>query len=606
MGLYGVFSESLAADKLRATVVAMLATLPKSEPHGGVDLPPCGAVALTGQVYSSNASTASGFSGERVFLSRTCFNLPELAVRYKVPRDGMGTDTQAGLVAALVGARGPAVVGELNGVFACVCHHGPSGRILIANDRYGYHPLYYHERGGLLIISSDCRAILAVAEGLSPDMGGWGDVFYTGSMIGNRTLYREIRAVGPGEYLLWGCGRTDLKRYWEMRSVPVRPGDEVSPEEVNERFSRAVGLRLEQGRPDTLLLSAGLDSRLILGAMLALGHRPSLLTVAFEKRRDLAPQLARSLGLECEVRAERTGAAGFADSVEVFRLLEGLRQVFRMSFPGLKVFPWIEPRMVRVWDGLALDAALGGGNQFEGSLRRNLWRYLGLRSRHRPFLRDFLRPDLFEQVETEFHAGLNEELERVEDSEDGSLRFLLANQNRRRIGVIPHQLYSSKVLALTPGSDPDFLDFLLSVPFRVRRNHRLYLSLLARCHPDLLATPFIHEGRVIHCRPEHGGPSEIPPVRERLAELLRRFGCGPAAGAVLTRFRGGWEVARDFMCRTVRLQGLERGFYNRRQVEKILNGAESGALRWLVPLSLLFTIELWHQAGTVVQSAPDP
>jgi hypothetical protein len=48
------------------------------------------------------------------------------------------------------------------------------------------------------------------------------------------------------------------------------------------------------------------------------------------------------------------------------------------------------------------------------------------------------------------------------------------------------------------------------------------------------------------------------------------------------------------MCRAVRLKGLERGIYNRCQVEKILDGAEGGALRWLVPLSLVFTIELWH------------
>jgi len=412
--MYGVFSASLDLPEIMSKVSAMLGTC-RAEVHKdsiSALSSGTGAVALAGPGVSTNLFPSTDTTEERVFLSHPCFNVRELAGRRGIARRIPGDAGQADIIASLIAGYGPPVIGDLNGVFSLASQQVAGGRILVANDRFGLCPLYYHVEGDLLLVATEARAICAVTA-VSPDLGGWGDIFYAGVPLGSRTLFRGIKALGPGEYLLWEGGRTAVRRYHDVNRIEVRPGKDVSLAEVNDRFRKAVEIRLDRDRSDTLLLGAGFDSRLILGAMLDLGYRPLPLTVSYEKKHYLVRQLSESLHIGCEVRPSRTGIRDLRECIEYYYLNDGMLWNFLIPHPGSEVYPWIEEGAGRVWDGMALDFMLGGNNQFEGSFRRNARYYLENLPMHRPLLRKILRPDLFQQLEAQFRAGLNEELDAV-------------------------------------------------------------------------------------------------------------------------------------------------------------------------------------------------
>ena len=71
-----------------------------------------------------------------------------------------------------------------------------------------------------------------------------------------------------------------------------------------------------------MLLSAGFDSRFVLGALLEQGCRPRVLTVAYPRERGLSQKLCDSLGLPCDVRPVRLKQARFRDALEAFYLVD--------------------------------------------------------------------------------------------------------------------------------------------------------------------------------------------------------------------------------------------------------------------------------------------
>ena len=522
-------------------------------------------------------------------------NASDLAARYAASFPAVPGNGPADLVASLLAARGPSVVGELNGVFSLISQHSPTGRVLVANDRHGFCPLFFHAGDGLLLVASECRAIRAVVTSLTPDYGGWGDIFYAGGSIGDRTLYSEVKALGPGEYLLWEQGREDRKRYWSFGDVATRSAAEVSVDDVHRLFVSAVERRLDRDREDVLLLSAGLDSRLILGAMLECGCRPHILTVDFEEPHGLARSLADRFGLACTERPERPGLLEFLDAFDAFYMIDGLRPTNRFRSPGVKVSPWLEPGPAAAWDGFLVGRLVSDHVLSRGSPRQNAWRYLKNRPMHRPLLKRILNADVFEQMGKEFLREFDAALDAVSADEEGGLRFGLRHHCARSIARQTHDLHARKLRAITPADDNDFLDYMISVPYARRRHGRLLLELFDRCYPEMLDTPFVTYGQRLHNMPGRARTRDIKHTAVAHVHLVKRAGLGPAAMALAMRRRGNVrskEIA--FMCRVVRMKSHERGIYQQNYVERVLAGAERGNLRWWPALHLVYTIELWH------------
>lgn len=593
--LYGAFSSETGSALLRQKAEAMLETLGAARLPSDVlrDLG-SGSVAAAGPDVAVSSDVCAQSFRSAVLLGGSLYDGVAPDERYKVSWPAQGEANAADLAAALLAARGPQALRDMNGVFSLVHHDLTTGRILVANDRYGFFPLYYYTDKDLLLVASECKAICAVTGGFSPDWGGYGDFFYLGHLQGKRTLFRGIQALGPGEYLEWSGGRTECRRYWDSSSIAVRDERDVPVAEVHERFSRAVGQRLEPSLENTLLLSAGFDSRLILGAMLEHGYRPGILSIAYAQERGFAERLVARLGLAAEIHAERQGLPKFRDSLDAFYVCDGMKTTFHLNpLPCTSVYPWLPSRLQRVWDGTLIGATMGTPFQLEGSLEWNLRHYLYRQSMHRPVLKKLLRPEYFERLEAGFREGLEAETATVTDNADGWLRYLIKNRQRRRMVLNPYQILNRKARPVTPGCDHALLDFLLTIPYEARRDRRLSFALFRHYDPRLQELPVVSGGQYFDLAREPG-PSRARGLASPLAALVRNSGLAPLAKAVMAGFGRSEYTQPGFMCHVVRMKGLDRGPYRKDYVEKILRRVEGGSRVWITALSLVFFMELWR------------
>ena len=186
----------------------------------------------------------------------------------------------------------------LRGEFAFAIWDERERVLFAARDRFGIKPLFYAEHSGQLLIASEIKALFAA--GLPPV---WDEesVFQAVHFCPHqdRTLYRNVRQVPPGHYLMAKGGRVSLNSYWDI-NYPLRR-DELTPtseasciDELGRRIEEAVRIRTRSDVPIACYLSGGVDSASVLGiAAMQTQKHISAFTVAFDH-----PQFDESGGAE--------------------------------------------------------------------------------------------------------------------------------------------------------------------------------------------------------------------------------------------------------------------------------------------------------------------
>jgi asparagine synthase (glutamine-hydrolysing) len=192
--------------------------------------------------------------------------------------------------------KGEAAVAELDGMFAFALWDAKGRRLLLARDRVGKKPLFYHDGPRLFAFASEVKALLAhpsVPHERDPDAL---PLFLTyGYVPTPGTVYRGIRAVPPGHSLVvTETGAEPPKPYWRARFRSGRTGRQAGgagaagPEitDAEERFRSllraAVERRLVADVPLGAFLSGGLDSSTIVALMAeAAGGRVKTFTIGF-------------------------------------------------------------------------------------------------------------------------------------------------------------------------------------------------------------------------------------------------------------------------------------------------------------------------------------
>ena len=200
------------------------------------------------------------------------------------------------MVIALYRLYGSAFIDQLRGEFAFVIYDGKERKLIIARDRFGVKPLHYGVFDGRLVISTQCKGVVALLDENKPVRWDGQCLAQGGGHYGNRTLFEGIRKFPPGHILVVKQDQTesfDFQPYFKMR-YPVnkgvsdtRPATELI-EELRTRLLEAVGIRLDSTDvPIGLLLSGGVDSSGLAGMVAHLirerpgstvGHNGSLPT----------------------------------------------------------------------------------------------------------------------------------------------------------------------------------------------------------------------------------------------------------------------------------------------------------------------------------------
>jgi asparagine synthase (glutamine-hydrolysing) len=181
--------------------------------------------------------------------------------------------------------KGESAIAELDGMFAFALWDANERRLLLARDRVGKKPLFYHDGPKLFAFASEVKALLAhagVPHGRDPEALPF---FLTyGYVPTPRTFYRGIRALPPGHTMaVTEAGAEAPRRYWRAR---YGAGDGMADAEAEERFRSllraAVGRRLVADVPLGAFLSGGLDSSTVVALMAEVaGGRVKTFTIGF-------------------------------------------------------------------------------------------------------------------------------------------------------------------------------------------------------------------------------------------------------------------------------------------------------------------------------------
>ena len=210
-------------------------------------------------LFNEREDVALIFSGEE---------FPEPATETRLQRRGhtLGADGPSYLVHLY--EEDPEFPKGLNGRFQGLVADRARGRVMLFNDRYGVHRIYYHESKQALYFAAEAKAILKVRPELrKADPRGLGEYVACGCVLENRTLFEGLRVLPPASSWLFLNGAVEQKgtyfdpQEWENQP-PLDP--ETYYQEVRTVFTRNLP-RYFNGRERVgMSLTGGLDTRIIM------------------------------------------------------------------------------------------------------------------------------------------------------------------------------------------------------------------------------------------------------------------------------------------------------------------------------------------------------
>jgi asparagine synthase (glutamine-hydrolysing) len=168
---------------------------------------------------------------------------------------------------------GDALPERLAGMFAFALWDARRRRLLLARDRLGKKPLYYHLGRERLLFGSEIKSLLcdpSVPRELDDEAL---DLYLSARYVpAPLTLFRGIAKLPPASSAIFENGALKLRRYWKCEFPDaVHPGsDEELARELWSRLKDATEARLMADVPVGVFLSGGLDSSCIAAQMIDL------------------------------------------------------------------------------------------------------------------------------------------------------------------------------------------------------------------------------------------------------------------------------------------------------------------------------------------------
>jgi asparagine synthase (glutamine-hydrolysing) len=232
---------------------------------------------------------------------------------------------------------------HINGMFAFAIWDRTDRTLFLARDRMGVKPLYYFEENGKFGFGSRPSSLSALlGDGsFAIDPEALRVFLELGYIPAPMSFQRGLRKLPPGHCLLVNARGARRVRYWDFRSLKpdadmkVRPEGELI-EELDTLIRNAVKIRLMADVPLGAFLSGGVDSALVVAAMIAEGGgHPKAFTIAFkEQAYNEGPAAARI--------AEHLGVDHVRETLDVDSLLELLPtyiQEYDEPFADSSAFP---------------------------------------------------------------------------------------------------------------------------------------------------------------------------------------------------------------------------------------------------------------------------
>lgn len=179
------------------------------------------------------------------------------------------THSDCEVILPLYEKRGVRCMEPLEGMFAFALWDKREKSLLLARDLMGIKPLYFYEKNGEFAFASELKALLAY--GISKDLepAALESFFRTLTVKEPFSIFKNVRKVPAGHFLLYKKGKVTLKPYRDFevsQSTEIGEEEEVA-QEMRKRFRKSVIETMQSDVPIGMFLSGGLDSSILLSVM---------------------------------------------------------------------------------------------------------------------------------------------------------------------------------------------------------------------------------------------------------------------------------------------------------------------------------------------------
>ena len=208
--------------------------------------------------------------------------LPELAGRGHRLRGR--SDTQ--LLVHLWEEKGPELVHQLRGMFTFALYDVRLQTLMLARDRAGKKPLYWHDDGRRIVFASELKALLAdpsVPRDVDP--AAIVDYLTFQYVPAPGCILRGVHKLPAGHRLVCDARGPRVERYWELPFETDRTISEADAVEgLRERLREATRVRLMSDVPLGAFLSGGIDSSAVVALMTQVSsQRVKTFSIGFEE-----------------------------------------------------------------------------------------------------------------------------------------------------------------------------------------------------------------------------------------------------------------------------------------------------------------------------------
>ncbi|MGC9665574.1 asparagine synthase (glutamine-hydrolyzing) [Planosporangium sp. 12N6] len=229
-------------------------------------------------VSNEDGTVVAVFNGE-------LYNFPELRAELIARGHRLASDGDSECLVHLYEEYGDELVHRLRGMFAFAIWDTRRGRLLLARDRVGKKPLYWHADGTSLRFGSELKSLVqdpAVPRRL--DLVAMHHYLTYQYVPAPWSIYEGISKLPPGHLLVWQDGRVDIRSYWRLDVTPRAVTDEEQEaQRLRDLLLDAVRVRMISERPLGAFLSGGIDSAAVVAAMAqSTGERVKTFSIGFD------------------------------------------------------------------------------------------------------------------------------------------------------------------------------------------------------------------------------------------------------------------------------------------------------------------------------------
>jgi len=533
------------------------------------------------------------------------------------------TDTE--VILHLYEEKGVGCLRDLRGMFAFALWDENAKTLFLARDRLGKKPLFYSVDQEKFLFASEPKAILQdPGVNVEPDLEAIHHYLTYGYVPSPFSAFKGIRKLPPAHYLLLKDGAIRIERYWRLsyakKGLGVRSeelGEGVEEElcrEIIERLREAVKIRMVSDVPLGAFLSGGIDSSSIVALMSELSPEPvKTFSIGFEEEEYNELPYARLV-------AKRFGTDHheFIVKPEAVEILPQLVFSYNEPFADSSAIPtFYLAKMTREHVTVALNGD-GGDENFAGYdryvanqmacrydrlplfLRRTLERGADrfLRSSRPGSLRNRARR-FFEAISAEPRRRYARWMSHFNDHRKADL---YTGAFKEAVGGLDAV---DLLLAAYEASDaPDFLDATLNVDVQMYLPDDLLVKVdIASMAHGLEARSPLLDHRFMEFAASL--PSALKLRGKVQKYLFKKAMRNVLPDEVIRRPKKGFGVPIDHWFRhdlkamaydlLLDRRSLERGYFRREAVERLLDEHCRGKANWHYLLWNLLMLELWHR-----------